>query len=1155
VRAPLADQPTTEPVNPDAADGPAGGGAAIGSGEPLWRPLVRLVLSVGISAFAMAALWREVPNQLSVTSTIVGYPLYAAFDVYRYTYGYIVIALVFPACAAILYQLFAWRGPVRFRGRERPSVFPLVTVVDLDGAESKPAPDVHADESDGAGHTERAGPVRLDGVVLPLPPEARDGPDGAGPTPVETEPVDAPIRTTPVDIVRILGRLALAASAVVLELNVVRSPTQPIRWWNDALVAGCYAIAVLVASVVLRGTGGRGLHAPRSGRPTFRASLARANSLLALVTLPLLYLVSRSTAVGLGSQSRLVHYPWLPAWVAGLATAAGLGLWIRADRRTRSTAGRMDVEAGVLTWVCGPVVLFMLVAVFPGALGSYQAFDDAQHLASPQLIFQHGLFPWRDIYVLHGLIEDVFNGKIGMILFGNTRWGSNAGIRLIVYPVNVIAVYLFAAYFSRKNRLVLVGLAIVLVCGQFIGITPRFLFLPLFLICFEAVLRRPGWSRCWLFMATLVAGAILTPEAILFAPCILIPLVVFEATGRRRGQSLASSFPRTIRCAVAGVVLAVAWFAFLGATGSLSAFVDYYRVFSNGHILEGGIPANLVFGTQLVDVFTWTAPVALWLATVWRVVAKLRLRRVWSVTDWVMMAAAAISVLYFAKALDRADVGHMSESFSATVPLLILWTIEVLTSADRMVRSALSRLPDGFPGRRWRHVVTIVAVLAVVIGTQVRGPSIDAAVRQVQDDFHPTLPVGAVSAMPRLGYTIPGTVDTAQIRRLGAILDRYAGPSAPVYDYSNQLGIVYYLLNRVPGTRYYYAAVVQSELAQKQVIAQLQASRPPVVVFTDSSFGLPGYDLVPQELRSYLVSSYLYANYQPLLSFQGQLLLIRKDLAATAPPVPPGFNTSGLYFAGPACTFGDIPNFFPGPTDSPPRAQLNVPTTQVTGFATTISGWATTVPPAAPVTGVVAVDGGRVVGTSSSPVARPDVAAGLHDPAALDSGFSIHMLLPTARTFALYAIHADGTASPLPLTPGVGHGLVVQASYATITTPDGASHRVVAADTLGHVDATTQTSGNLITLHLPPGTSTTSYTWLRLEARVPFGSASFALTDQPGSAPGHFIEFNTLPRVGNQVYVRVGSCLQWQGYGSTGALFLQRQATRFPPITSATFIK
>jgi len=1134
---------------------------AIPSGEPLWRPLVRLVLSVGISTFATAALWRAVPDKLSVSSTIVGYPLFAGFDIYRYTYGYAVLAYLFPACAAVVYQLLAWKGPVRYRGRERPPVFPLVTVVDLEGAHSKPAPDDRVDRSERsdrsgrAGQAERAEQVRLDGVVLPLPPEHPDGPRGTGPPPDEIEAVGPVLRATPVDVARILGRLALAASAVALELLVVRSPTQPVPWWEDALAAGCYVTAVLVAALVFHGTGARGLHAPRSGPPTFRGSLARANSLLALVTLPLLYLVSQSTTVARGSQSRLIHYPWLPAWVAGLATAVGLGLWIRADRRARSTAGRRSLEAKVLTWVCGPVVLFMLVAVFPGALGSYQAFDDAQHLASPQLIFQHGLFPWRDIYVLHGLLEDVFDGKIGMLLFGNTRWGSSAGISLIVYPVNVIAVYLFAAYFSRKNRLVLVGVAIALICGQFIGITPRFLLLPLFLICFEAVVRRPDWARCWLFMTTLIAGAILTPEAILFAPCILIPLVVFEATGRRRGQSVVSSFPRTIRCAVAGVVLAVAWFAFLAATGSLSAFVDYYRVFSNGHILEGGIPANLEFGTQLMDVFLWTAPVALWLATVWRVVAKLRLRRVWSVVDWVMMAAAAISVVYFAKALDRADAGHMSEAFSATVPLLILWTIEVLSSADRWVRSALSRLPDRFPGRRWQHVVTVIAVLAVVVGTQVRGPSIDAAARQVQGNFHPTLPVGAVSVMPRLGYTVPGTVDTAQIRTLGAMLDRYAGPSAPVYDYSNQLGIVYYLLNRVPGTRYYYAAVVQSELAQQQVIAQLQESRPPVVVFTDSSFGLPGYDLIPQELRSYLVSSYLYAHYQPLLSFQGQLLLIRKDLAATAPPVPPGFNTSGLYFAGPACTFGDIPNYFPGPADSPPRPELNIPVTQTTGFTTTISGWTTGTPLAPSVTGVVAVHDGRVVGTSPPLRPRPDVVAALHDPAALDSGFTINMTTSTSRTFALYAMHTDGTVSPLAPTPGPGRGLVVAASYATITTPDGVSHRVFGTDTVGHVDSATQTAGNLITLHLPPGTSTTSYTWLRLEARAPFGSASFALTDQPGSPPGHFVEFNSLPRVGNRLDVRVGSCLQWQGYGSTGELFLQRQATTLPPITSATFLK
>ena len=58
----------------------------------------------------------------------------------------------------------------------------------------------------------------------------------------------------------------------------------------------------------------------------------------------------------------------------------------------------------------------------------------------------------------------------------------------------------------------------------------------------------------------------------------------------------------------------------------------------------------------------------LWLATVWRVVRKLRLRQVWAVTDWVMVAAAAMSAIYYPEALDRADPVHVYQSFWVSVP-------------------------------------------------------------------------------------------------------------------------------------------------------------------------------------------------------------------------------------------------------------------------------------------------------------------------------------------------------------------------------------------------------------------------------------------------------------------------------------------------------
>ena len=90
---------------------------------------------------------------------------------------------------------------------------------------------------------------------------------------------------------------------------------------------------------------------------------------------------------------------------------------------------------------------------------------------------------------------------------------------------------------------------------------------------------------------------------------------------------------------------------------------------------------------------------------------------------------------------------------------------------------------------------------------------------------------------------------------------------------------------------------------------------------------------------------------------------------------------------------------------------------------------------------------------------------------------------------------------------------------------------------------------------MPPNVSTASYYWLELNGSHPLGTSSFALTDQLGAPPGHFIAFNTLPRVGRHVYVGAGSCLQWHGYGGTHQLYL-RSSGRMPGSNfSVTLVK
>ena len=266
-----------------------------------------------------------------------------------------------------------------------------------------------------------------------------------------------------------VARVALPMATIALELLVARSPSLRDGWPVGLLSASTYAMALVLVAFGLRGRQHRGPQPARGLSPTFQASLSRANSLLAIAVVPLLYPISRSTTVGIGSQAHRVHYPWMPLWLVSLMTLASLLVWLHADRKPDTRHRPLALEAGTLTWLVGPALLYLVVASLPGALGAFQAFDDAHFLAGPQLVFQHGLFPWRDTYLLHGVLADLFDGKIGMMVFGNTRWGANAGLDLIVGPVNWLVLYCFAAYFCRKNRLFLVGLAIAIACGLIQG--------------------------------------------------------------------------------------------------------------------------------------------------------------------------------------------------------------------------------------------------------------------------------------------------------------------------------------------------------------------------------------------------------------------------------------------------------------------------------------------------------------------------------------------------------------------------------------------------------------------------------------------------------------------------------------------------------------
>ena len=1074
----LTPPPAAAPDHDDPAPAAAGGEAPAAT----VRRSTRFVVACGVAAGVTEAVWRVVPDALHARTDVVGYPIFADFDYTRYSDAYYLIVAFFPLLAVALYHVLCRVGPLRV-ARPRRALFPV--------------PSTSAGEAPG-----RA-----------LAPAYRS--------------------------LAVAARIVVPAAAVTLEISSRRYAGATLPTRAGVAAGACYIAGVLAASALAvryagrrRAAHGRGGASADPGAPGGAAVAAAVRSAFAVTVVPLLLFVSHYTNVTIGSEHRVVSYPWLPVWLVVVVSAA-LVLWLVRRWRQR-TPGRSpaDVEGSLLLFVVGPVLLYLAVAYLPGALGTFSGFDDAQGLAAAQLTF-HGYFPWKDLFFIHGLLADVFDDGVGMLVFSNDRWGADAGATVLVAPLTILVLYYFTAYVARRNRLVVLGVSLAMALKMLGPFTDRFAFAPLLLVLFDVVLRRRSRAWCTALMAALVVESIITPEVGLLAIGLLATLVVAEFCQRTSGQRLVDAFYRTTWCALSGAGLTLAWVVFLAATGALGGFAQYYRIFGPGHALSGAIPFQWSFLHQPSQTLVFVLPAVLVMLTIWRVTAKLRGRRSWRTLDWTMVAAASWSAVYFSKALARPDSGHVGEVFTVSMPLIVLWTVELLGVADRVADRWWARI------RALRVAPPRLATLVAVVIVAVLVPESLSQFRVAADNFRSEVP--AAATVPRLGYATAGAVDLDKLKDLAAVFDRYAGRHAKVFDFSNDPGVVYYLEGRQPATRFFHVSMAVAAFAQQMLVSDLERERPALVVFNDMGNGLPEWDGIWNMVRAYVVSQYVLDTYVPLVDTDGALVLLRADLARHAPPLPalagPSL-TSDLYFDAPTCNWGDVPDFLQVPGEPAPGAGVAVPTSVEARGVTVFTGWAVDRSTAAPARQVFAVRAGRAVGSAPVDQPRQDVATALKNPGLLDSGFSL--TVPATDTpVTLYSLNADGTVSPLTVGSAVPGSMIVPAGGSAITTP-GAGGTVahdVARVATGFVDtATHQSSEEVTSLSLGTRTRLAGYRWLELSSPRGLPAGQVTITDELGVLD-HEITFDVLPGT-THVAVQVGSCQQWHGYAPDGLLLV-----------------
>jgi hypothetical protein len=712
-------------------------------------------------------------------------------------------------------------------------------------------------------------------------------------------------------------RLAATGALFGLEAAIGRG-SRPAGFWKvEAAVIVIYFCFVVAAAAAWRRF--------RPGRRSMLSLLAGANALAAPLTILGMLVASGATQVTVISTGTVRHWPWLAVWLAiGLSLVALLTIGT-ALAHANSELGSRRLDRWVVILIIGSVGLYLILVGIPGGWGPMDVFHEGEGLVPAQLT-SHGAFPWRDIMAAHGPLEDIYTWLAGMLIFENSRWGARAGFAMVISPIYAVCLYLLYVYLFRRSwPFVLLGMIMFLspLGGPLLT---RFLLWPIVLLLLAAVLDKPVLGRIFGFTVALCVQAIITPEAAYTLPACAAVIVGYEIYHFDRGRSTLASFRRTIGCAIAGLVFVGVFSLYLVSRDALRDFLYYYHVASEGHQYSGAFAFDVQLKASdhpLRDLLAAAAPPAALIISFWYAATRLRLRLALSTADWIMGAAAIFVLLYYQKFLDRAESAHVYHPYVVTVPLLLYIVYRATTAVEAWLRTKPNG--DAFGRVVTRHPLAL-GVLAIASLT-VPG-TLPVWLDTAPGRYRASVP--APPSLQRLGYEIHG-IDLALYSDVDTLLRAYIKPGDKVFDFANEPGLYFYLLDYIPATHYYHVSLAIPEDAQQDLIARLKISRPKLIVFTDDRLGQPGWDGIANMIRHYDVSQYILDNYRPLVVVHGQMLYV--DARLNVPP-PTSLHlklteplvTDNIPFRGQQCDWGYTPNFFSvSPRPTPGRGPLTLP--------------------------------------------------------------------------------------------------------------------------------------------------------------------------------------------------------------------------------------
>jgi hypothetical protein len=601
----------------------------------------------------------------------------------------------------------------------------------------------------------------------------------------------------------------------------------------------------------------------------------------------------------------------LPLLVAGLA-----GCWANWGRGSTMTTASSEPSprrdspdpAGEASRLrAKPLRSLFLVVVVPLLLYAW-LYDgylihhriDLHHegeILAPWAALLEGAVPFRDIYIQHGLFQNVGKGWLAERLFGVSVASLRATEHLLA-PLGHLALYLVGLALFR-SWLSAVALVLVVSVSNLWAVDRQALgLLAVAALAYAATSGRlagtpepESWRTSLRNNALPLSSGVATTLAFFYsaevglfsaAACsgFLFLRMCFdrEVRGSQRWLPLASYLAAALLCFV----------PFAAALTSVDALDDmvrntwrqivyqptvWGRPFPPLEATLEGVDGPTSAGAALVGKwFQWYWPPFVYLFAVGHVTLQTLRGHLWQrPRSGALLLVVLASLCYFGSALSRAD------SFHLKFGTLLMWLLVglALEGVVSRGRRAFLRAPDSRSRLRAAAWPALACAALVIHLSAVHDP-VGKWTRRAEDITAGRYwPQSVRTPWERLGGIRIGDSEFAQLREVVSYVREQTDRNESIFDFSSQ-SAYYFLAQRRNPTRYALAAYAATPEMQREVNADLERNATRLVIYRSGGY-LDRLDRVPFAKRSAVIKSYLQEHYDKATQIGGTVILLRKQ--------------------------------------------------------------------------------------------------------------------------------------------------------------------------------------------------------------------------------------------------------------------------------------